>query len=53
MGLNIEIEQHPDFNCNRSLDSTRYRNATGFTPLPWDEMVNELAYDAKKYLKWR
>ncbi len=53
MGLSIEIEQYPDFRCNRSLDSARYRNATSFTPLPWNEMVNELAQDAGQYLRWR
>ena len=53
MGLSIEIEQYPGIKCNRSLDSTRYRDATGFAPLPWNEMVNELAQDAEQYLRWR
>jgi len=53
MGLSIEIEQYPGIKCNRSLDSTRYRDATGFAPLPWGEMVNELAQDAEQYLRWR
>ena len=53
MGLNIEIEEYPDFRCDRSLDSTRYRKETGFTPLSWETMVDELARDAEQYLKWR
>jgi len=53
MGLNIEIEEYPDFHCDRSLDSTLYRKATGFIPPSWEKMVNELAEDAEQYLKWR
>jgi len=53
MKLNIEIEEYPDFHCDRSLDSTRYRKATGFTPPSWEKMVDELAQDAVQYLKWR
>jgi len=53
MGLNIEIEEYPDFRCDRSLDSTRYRKETGFTPPSWEIMVDELARDAEQYLKWR
>ena len=53
MELNITIEEYPDFHCDRSLDSTLYRKETGFTPPSWEKMVNELAQDAKQYLKWR
>jgi len=53
MELNIEIEEYPDFHCDRSLDSTLYRKETGFTPPSWGEMVDELAEDSVQYLKWR
>ncbi len=53
MGLNIEIEEYPDFHCDRSLDSTLYRKETGFNPSSWEKMVDELAEDAVQYLKWR
>lgn len=53
MELNIEIEEYPDFHCDRSLDSTLYRKETGFTPPSWEEMVDELAEDSVQYLKWR
>jgi dTDP-4-dehydrorhamnose reductase len=53
MRLNIEVKEYPDFHCDRSLDSTRYRRETGFTPLSWERMVEELARDAAQYLKWR
>ena len=53
MKLNIEIEEYPDFHCDRSLDSTLYRKETGFVPPSWEKMVNELAEDMKQYLMWR
>jgi len=53
IGLDIEIEEYPDFYCDRSLDSTLYRNKTGFEPLSWEEMVDEFAHDARQYQQWR
>lgn len=53
MRLNIEIEEYPDFRCDRSLDSTLYRKVTGFTPPSWEKMVDELAQDTAQYLEWR
>ncbi|MFH1382042.1 MAG: SDR family oxidoreductase [Chloroflexota bacterium] len=53
MKLNIEVNEYPEFHCDRSLDSTRFRKETGFVPLSWAEMVTELAGDAVRYLKWR
>lgn len=53
MKLNIDINESPDFRSDRSLDATRYRQATGFTPPSWEAMVAELAQDARQYLKWR
>ncbi len=53
MGLNIEIEEYPDYHIDRSLDPTLYRKETGFAPPSWEKMVDELAEDAAQYLKWR
>lgn len=53
MGLNIEVKEYPEVEVDRSLDSTRYRQETGFTPPPWEQMIEELAQDAEQYLKWR
>ena len=53
MRLNIEIEEYPGFHCDRSLDSSRYRQETGFTAPSWEQMIDELAQDAVQYLKWR
>ena len=53
MGLDIEIEPHGDFYCDRSLDSSRFRAETGY-PIPdWDEMIAELAQDDTPYDEWR
>jgi len=53
MGLDIEIKEHPDFYCDRSLDSTLHRNKTGFKPPSWEEMIDEFAQDAQQYQQWR
>ena len=53
MGLNIIIEKYPDYRIDRSLDSTKYRKATGFTPPSWKKMTEEFAQDARQYAKWR
>ncbi|MFC1908812.1 dTDP-4-dehydrorhamnose reductase family protein [Chloroflexota bacterium] len=53
MKLNIKIGEYPDYHCNRSLDSTKYREETGFTPPSWEKMVEELTQDAVQYQKWR
>ena len=53
MELNIDIEEYPDFHCDRSLDSTRYREENGFIAPSWHKMVGELAQDAIRYLEWR
>ncbi len=52
-GLNIVIKESPEPREDRSLDSTKFRKETGFTPPPWDTMVKELAEDAVPYSKWR
>ena len=38
---------------DRSLDSTRFREATGYRPPAWKEMVQELASDPTPYDRWR
>jgi dTDP-4-dehydrorhamnose reductase len=41
----VRIEPYEPFQCDRSLDSTRYRRATGFLPPPWDKMIEEMHSD--------
>lgn len=49
----IEIEPFDDFYCDRSLDSTKFRAATGFKPQPWAEMVKRMADDSTPYDKFK
>lgn len=47
--LAIEIEPDNDFVCDRSLDSTRFRQATGIQPPAWPEMIENLRADPTPY----
>jgi dTDP-4-dehydrorhamnose reductase len=51
--IDLDIERFEEFRIDRSLDSTRFREATGFTPLPWEEMVERMASDPTPYDEWR
>ena len=47
--LNIRIDIVPDdqLECDRSLDSTRFRKQFGYNPPTWDKMINELKNDER------
>lgn len=49
--MSIEIEADEDFVIDRSLDSTKFRTATGFQPPDWNEMISDMARDNHLYLK--
>ncbi|MBA7700940.1 hypothetical protein ES703_109666 [subsurface metagenome] len=53
MELDIEVQEYPDFYCDRSLDSTLFRDKTGFKPLSWEKMLSEFVKDAIQYQQWR
>lgn len=38
----IKITKNKDFKINRSLDSTRFREITGFIPLKWQDLVKSM-----------
>ncbi|HLX79299.1 MAG TPA: SDR family oxidoreductase [Burkholderiales bacterium] len=42
-GLNVEIVPDDRVVIDRSLDSKRFRDATGYRPPSWEQMVGELA----------
>jgi dTDP-4-dehydrorhamnose reductase len=44
-GKRIRIERDEAFVCDRSLDSSRFRKATGYKPPPWPEMVSRMHAD--------
>jgi dTDP-4-dehydrorhamnose reductase len=52
-GLGVTIDTDTEFICDRSLDSTQYRERTGFRPPTWPEMIQEMRRDPTPYDKWR
>jgi dTDP-4-dehydrorhamnose reductase len=52
-GANIEIEPFDDFVIDRSLDSTKFRAATGFRPANWEEMIGRMAADNAAYQQYK
>lgn len=46
-GLAIELAADEKFRCNRSLDSTRFRQDFDYTPPNWETMIDELAVNHK------
>ncbi|MGE5664253.1 MAG: dTDP-4-dehydrorhamnose reductase family protein [Deltaproteobacteria bacterium] len=41
-GKRIGIERQEEFRCDRSLDSTRFRRATGYDPPAWPDLVEAM-----------
>jgi len=48
-GRKINILPDEDFFMDRSLNSTHFRQATGYQPPSWPEMIREMAKDAQFY----
>ena len=51
--MQVKIEPYPEVCIDRSLDSSRFRAATNFTPPTWDAMIQAIAEDSTPYDKWR
>jgi dTDP-4-dehydrorhamnose reductase len=49
----VTIEPDDSFKIDRSLDSSRFRNETGFAPPTWPEMIDRMAADPTPYDKLR
>jgi dTDP-4-dehydrorhamnose reductase len=47
LGLTTKIEPYDEFQCDRSLDSSRFREALAYRPPGWKAMVGELAQDIR------
>lgn len=45
--LPTEIEPYGEFQCDRSLDSSRFREALAYRPPEWKVMIEELAQDIR------
>ena len=48
LGWDVDITPSDELVIDRSLDSTRFRERTGWTPPSWDEMLAELAQAAPR-----
>ena len=48
----IKVEPDDAVEVNRSLDSTRFRQATGFVPPTWKRMIEQMAADPTSYDHW-
>lgn len=47
--LDIQIEPFDGFEIDRSLDSTKFAEETGFVPMDWSQMVRKMAEDNALY----
>jgi len=52
-GLNIEIEPDDSIRIDRSLNSTRFRQAVEYAPPAWPELVKTMVTDPLPYQNWR
>lgn len=43
--LGITLHKQDEFYCDRRLDSQAFRNAIGYTPPPWRQLIEEMATD--------
>jgi dTDP-4-dehydrorhamnose reductase len=48
-GIEITIEPYEGYVLDRSLDGSRFRDATGFLAEPWDVLVGRMASDPTAY----
>jgi dTDP-4-dehydrorhamnose reductase len=47
--LGVELRPEDEFFCDRRLDSSRFRQATGWQPKPWEQMIEEMGADPTSY----
>lgn len=52
-GANIAVEPSDRLRIDRSLDSSRFREITGFVPEDWETMIGRMASDPTPYNKWK
>jgi len=52
-GLNIRIEPDETVVCDRSLNDERFRQATGFVPPTWHDMIEQMYQDPTPYSELR
>ena len=47
--LNTAIDPDDAFVCDRSLNASRFNEATGFVPTPWPQMIKQMRDDSTPY----
>ena len=47
--LDVGIEEEPNVQIDRSLDSNRFKTTTGFEPATWIDMIRDLAEESPLY----
>jgi dTDP-4-dehydrorhamnose reductase len=47
--MNIQIEPDNEVVCDRSLNSDRFKHATGYIPPSWSDMIEEMYNDSTPY----
>lgn len=52
-GIDVEIRPSDHVRIDRSLDSSRFRACTNFSPPSWPDMIGEMAADQTPYRAWR
>ena len=50
--LEIEVNQLAEPNSDASLNSEKFRNLTGYSPEPWENMIAEMANDKTPYQRY-
>ena len=51
--IDVTLEADDDFVCDRSLDGSRFRSATGLAAPTWLDMVEEMREDSASYCDLR
>jgi dTDP-4-dehydrorhamnose reductase len=47
--MEVDITPDVEFICDRSLDSTRFRQITGYQPPSWKDMIDDMARNSSLY----
>jgi dTDP-4-dehydrorhamnose reductase len=51
--LGATLQPQDEFVCDRSLDSSKFRERTNYVPPTWEDMVEEMVRDGKDYVLTR
>lgn len=46
----VQLERDEEFRIDRSLDSAKFREVTGFVPPSWEKMIERMAADPTRYM---